>query len=285
MTGLNKRKLYDLSPYLYRLFERLYEGTAFAADRRSGAASCGSKKARARGKAEAEALRQHLSQPSVVQAGPFAGMKYLEEPQFTRHAAKVLGTYEAEIHEWLSVIRGINFSSIINIGCAEGYYAVGFARMFPLAHVIAIDIDASLATFVKKLSEKNDVQKRVLFKNFFDESFLDSPPSLLFVDIEGAEKDFFAINDISIFKDCVVIVELHEHFRPGVESYLNGLFYRTHAIRTVRPTAVASVDPSLPATIAEDPVLLDAIHEDRGHVKGWTLFRPYSLDKTSSNNC
>ena len=59
--------------------------------------------------------------------GPFKGMKYISESVGSCHMPKILGIYENEIYPIL-----LNFLSnsdlFVDIGAAEGYYAVGCAK-------------------------------------------------------------------------------------------------------------------------------------------------------------
>ena len=62
-----------------------------------------------------------------VAAGPFAGMRYITRSCGSKLAPKVIGCYERELHPAIeNAIRG-DYQRIIDIGCAEGYYAVGLA--------------------------------------------------------------------------------------------------------------------------------------------------------------
>src|SRR6267143_1703442 len=67
-------------------------------------------------------LHAHYHSKGAVVSGPFAGMKfnnkYLDLP-------KILGTYEIELHEVFDRLRERNFHMVVDIGAAEGYYAVG----------------------------------------------------------------------------------------------------------------------------------------------------------------
>jgi methylase of polypeptide subunit release factors len=55
---------------------------------------------------------------------------------------KLLGSYEAELHPVLDQVIRNNYETIIDVGCAEGYYAVGLALSLPTTHVHAFDIDS-----------------------------------------------------------------------------------------------------------------------------------------------
>jgi hypothetical protein len=54
---------------------------------------------------------------------------------------KLLGCYEAELHGILTAAAIKGYDTVMNIGCAGGYYVAGLARLFPRTHVFAFDID------------------------------------------------------------------------------------------------------------------------------------------------
>src|SRR4051794_5025833 len=68
----------------------------------------------------------------VVQGGPFRGMRY---PRELAQVPKLTGAYELELHgalqEWITAEPAI----VVDVGCSEGYYAVGLARALPGAPI------------------------------------------------------------------------------------------------------------------------------------------------------
>jgi methylase of polypeptide subunit release factors len=50
---------------------------------------------------------------------------------------------------------------VIDIGAAEGYYAIGFARRLPAARVIASDLDPVARLLCWLLARRNGVGDRV----------------------------------------------------------------------------------------------------------------------------
>src|SRR4051812_14244715 len=64
----------------------------------------------------------------VVLSGPFAGMAYVRQAAGSCLAPKLIGCYEAELHGVVARILRTGYTQIVDIGCAEGYYAVGLAR-------------------------------------------------------------------------------------------------------------------------------------------------------------
>ena len=81
------------------------------------------------------------TQKGNVLSGPFAGMAMLPEASWGDGdlAPKLLGCYEAELHPAIAKAISRKPKNIVNVGCAEGYYAVGMARALPQSKVFAFD--------------------------------------------------------------------------------------------------------------------------------------------------
>src|ERR1044072_5114497 len=77
----------------------------------------------------------------VVQEGPFKNMVYVPKSVGSTLVPKLLGSYESELHSTLEEIIDRNYQKIIDIGCAEGYYAVGLALKNPKTKIHAFDTD------------------------------------------------------------------------------------------------------------------------------------------------
>ena len=79
---------------------------------------------------------------SVVAAGPFAGLR-LNYELFPNHASpKFLGTYEQELHSVIERAICLQPKYVLNVGCAEGFYAVGLAIRLNDAQIFAADADS-----------------------------------------------------------------------------------------------------------------------------------------------
>ena len=103
----------------------------------------------------------------------------------------------------------------MNVGCAEGYYAVGMARLMPQSLFLAYDINPKAVEYCKQLAKKNQVEERVkLGSNFSigDLSHLDPKTTLVIVDIEGAEDELLGTSNIPYLKEFDLIVESHARF-------------------------------------------------------------------------
>jgi hypothetical protein len=98
---------------------------------------------------------------STVQRGPFAGMKLDVKALPVHVTPKLVGTYEAELHEVIEEALARAPRTIVNIGCAEGYYAIGIARRLPHAIVHAHDADWKARKATRLNATLNRVDRNV----------------------------------------------------------------------------------------------------------------------------
>lgn len=163
--------------------------------------------------------------------GPFAGMEYLDRTAEGCHVAKLLGCYEQPLHGEIEKAIAGGYTAIINIGCAEGYYAVGFARRMEFAEVYAYDLDEKARMTCALLAEKNHVVDRVQVAAGFtvkDFAHFSGHHALVLCDIEGAEKDLLQPAVAPALAGMDLLVESHECFVPGISKMLRDRFAATH---------------------------------------------------------
>src|SRR5919198_4691601 len=77
----------------------------------------------------------------TVSGGPLAGLTYPDTEPLSV-APKLLGVYESELHAAIEDAIRADPAVIVNVGAADGYYAVGLARRCRQARVIAYEADA-----------------------------------------------------------------------------------------------------------------------------------------------
>src|SRR5262249_14170280 len=68
---------------------------------------------------------------TTIRGGPFAGMDYVTEATEGALIPRLLGTYESELHPYILAFARMGPEAVIDVGSAEGYYAVGLARLMP----------------------------------------------------------------------------------------------------------------------------------------------------------
>jgi hypothetical protein len=218
-----------------------------------------------------------------VAAGPFAGMK-LDYELFPVHASpKFLGTYEKELHGVIE--RAIQFHPkyILNVGCAEGFYAVGLALRLNDAYVFAADADPKALLATMKNAELNEVSTRVrpvgIVSSRQFSRYLRAGASLLVMDCEGAEFSLLdPANDVSLLRTNI-IVEIHPEFGNAREIIRK--FAPTHKIIEIVTSIRAAADILMGQIDGVD--ILRAADERRGH-QSWLFLELKAQVKTAAEN-
>lgn len=147
----------------------------------------------------------------IVLAGPFKGMHYIQEFTFGPIAPRWLGTYEPQLHPFLRRISDVNYEKFVDIGAAEGYYAVGVKRLNPSIAVISFEADPLSRRAQRRLAGLNDVSidVRSVCKPDVLNSLLQGSPTLVLCDIEGGELDLFDPSRCPGFLWADLIIETH----------------------------------------------------------------------------
>jgi hypothetical protein len=178
----------------------------------------------------------------TVRGGPFAGLEY---PRALAQVPKLTGVYEIELHDavagWIADAPRI----VVDVGCSEGYYAVGLARALPDAEVHAYDIDERSRELCTDLARRNGVADRVDVRV---ECTLDTLRALprdgvaLFMDCEGCELDLLRPAEVPPMAGWRIVVELHDFVRPGLGDEVLARFQATHDIELIAERPRSDVD-------------------------------------------
>jgi hypothetical protein len=163
----------------------------------------------------------------TVTGGPFAGLTYPDTEPLSL-VPKLLGVYESELHAAVEDAIRARPQVIVNVGAADGYYAVGLARRCPGASVMAYDADAGQADLCRRVAAANDVDVEVRGAAGRDDL---GGASLIVMDCEGCERAL-----LEPPPEATVIVELHDFLDPGVGGAIAERFAPTHDV-TLIPTA------------------------------------------------
>jgi len=176
-------------------------------------------------------------EPRVL-SGPFEGMLYLREANSL--VPKLIGSYESELHRILSLVFSNRYTTVINIGCAEGYYAVGLALQMPHCRVLAFDLVRRCRRQCRALARKNGVEGRVSICERCDcgrlNAILDSEEngkSLIVADCEGFEYELLVPAAIPRLATADLLIELHEWTNPGLADGFLGCFAATHSVTLI----------------------------------------------------
>ncbi|MBK8026601.1 MAG: hypothetical protein IPK19_35740 [Chloroflexi bacterium] len=150
-----------------------------------------------------------------VAGGPFAGMHYVRIPAAHALIPKLLGSFEQEIHPFVERAVASNMEIILNVGSAEGYYAVGMALRLPKSQVYAYDIDDRARDLCAGLVAANGVADRVHVRGLCDVAELNArlrpdQKTLIVVDCEGCESDILDPEAAPGLRTATILVEIHD---------------------------------------------------------------------------
>lgn len=213
-----------------------------------------------------------------IWGGPFAGMEYVSTASEGALIPRLLGVYESELHPHLASLAAEGLDCVIDVGCAEGYYAVGLARMMPDVTVHARDINEKARKLCTELAARNGVSDRVIIGGEFkpqDFEAFAGKRVLVMVDTEGAEVDILQPELSPALAQMNIIVETHDVFRQGALATMRARFEATHDIVQV-DTGAKQLDgpPWLMEWNHLDQLL--AVWEWRLRPTPWLVMRPKS---------
>lgn len=174
---------------------------------------------------------------STVMAGPFAGMKYIERSQWSAYTPKLVGTYERELNEaigrWLQDPPGL----VVDIGAAEGYYAVGVALRLPGTRVVCFEASPEAQAMCAELSAKNQVMNLEIRGRCSSEDLsevLGTGRSVgVICDVEGFEVELLDPKRVPALRFARLLVETHDTNVPGCAATLRKRFEASHEIRAI----------------------------------------------------
>lgn len=167
-----------------------------------------------------------------VLRGPFKGMLY---PDFVSTGStlypKLSGVYEREIQYIIEKFKQKKYKYIYDIGCAEGYYAVGLKRAIPDAKVYAFDIEAYAQELCRNMADINGVEIYIEGECSHERlKILKGEANLVIADCEGAERELFTEEVAESLQDCDLLIEVHDWLQyetPTLDKLVD-IFKATH---------------------------------------------------------
>ncbi len=184
-------------------------------------------------------LRSDLFPDPTVAGGPFKGLKYQQAQSFgSALLPKLLGSYESELHPVFEEMFANDYATIVDIGCAEGYYAVGLGLKFPKATVYCFDIEPCARDLCFELAKANGLEKRIHIGGFCDQAVLRNielgEKALIISDCEGYEGVLFTSEIAALLARHDLIVETHDFIDINISSKVRHAFRDTHQIRSFK---------------------------------------------------
>lgn len=172
-------------------------------------------------------------QGTKISHGPFAGMEYAIKATEGARAARLLGCYEASLSPIIEAIVAKGYEKVIDIGCAEGYYAIGLARRIPKAEILARDINPKAQESCLALARLNGVSDRVTVGGEWghaDFEICTKAKTIVICDIEGAEGALLDPQKAPGLLSADILVEVHDCFHTGLSEVIANRFKSTHDV-------------------------------------------------------
>jgi hypothetical protein len=227
-----------------------------------------------------------------VRHGPFAGMRYIDGSIGSAYLPKLLGTYERELVSVIEAECVRRPRLIIDLGAAEGYYAVGLALRNPGARVVAFERGEAGQIALLKMARLNGVPGRLEIRGGCGPSdlrdLLDSgkdehprvanPNPFILCDVEGDERRLLDPSAIPGLQSARILVETHEFIHPGITEQLRARFAPTHGVELIWQTSRLRSDfpfRGLGTWLLPKSYLAWAVSEWRPCRMCWLWMRPH----------
>jgi hypothetical protein len=208
-------------------------------------------------------------------------MQYIEHCVCSALPPKLLGIYEKELSPVVERLIDRQFSRVIDIGTAEGYYAVGLARRLPNASVTGFEADALGRDLLADLAIRNGVRERLEIRGICLPTdllqLLDvaSEPVLVICDVEGAEREILLSSPPSRFANVTLVVETHEFVVEGITGQLEAHFASTHRVERIDSVDRSSRDiPESVRSVLWDRWTTKLLFEFRPCPMSWLVIEP-----------
>ena len=174
-----------------------------------------------------------------VHSGPFAGMQYGSASIGSAYIPKLLGIYERELADVIEDICSRRSPLIVDIGAAEGYYAVGLALRSPYSRIVAFEMETGGQTALRDMALLNGVASRIEISGKCEAHDLEvvltrAESPVIVCDVEGNEE--FLLDPVTVpsLRKSTILAETHDFVTPGLTNELRARFEPSHRIRLIR---------------------------------------------------
>ena len=208
---------------------------------------------------------------TTIMSGPFKDMIYDVPASEGGRVPRLLGAYEKTLIPVIESIIAAAPPLIIDVGCAEGYYAVGLARRMPDSIIWARDTDETAQERAIALAKSNHVSNRVKVGGKLTHADFDicrAQETTVICDIEGGEDALLDPDRAKGLRRANILVEVHENIIPGLTERLAARFADTHHIQEIGRSFDSSDLPDWMAGLSDLDRLL-ALWEWRNGPTPW----------------
>jgi hypothetical protein len=180
-----------------------------------------------------------------VKYGPFKDLRLGRNPWWGQLdlGSQCLGWYEKEILDFFDGLVPLQFDNFIDIGAADGYYAVGILHSKKILSATCFEQSQHGRDVIMENYQQNGSPGKLrIFGTATPEALLNLEGyefhnALILVDIEGGEFDLFTKSVCNRLKRCTIILEIHhwvDNFFDRYKTFL-GLAAEFFRISTIEP--------------------------------------------------
>jgi hypothetical protein len=222
-------------------------------------------------------LKFNLEHMSLVESGPFSGMKLCAIGSWGGQGARLVGTYELELSSIIDSLQEFDITHVIDVGCADGYYTCGLAFKYPSVSVTAYDLSRRARWCTYSAARANNLLSKISIRNFFDVNEFEAKSDvreLLFLDCEGFEAEIITAKNIVRVKNVAILVECHDFIVPNITESISAILHDTHTLEYVQSRERTAND--IPLWIEARDNLLSEMQEGRPCTMTWIWAIPKS---------
>lgn len=210
----------------------------------------------------------------VVQNGLFKNLKYAEKRD--RIHNKILGLYENQLQIFIKDAILKNPDIVINIGCGDGYYGLGLAKILNNCKSILVDTSEDELIRAKNNARINNLNNVSFLNDITDEELIrlvnaHSRP-FVFIDIEGAEHKFLDHIKYECLSKCIIMIETHDFIYRNITSLLINRFSASHKVYIINDTEKHIMDDFLNNIELDDKLAFQS--EGRPQGMKWIYLSP-----------
>lgn len=217
-----------------------------------------------------------------VRRGPLQDVSLRPSALGSHLGARLLGTYEKELFPvWDAWFKQENVR-LVDIGAAEGYYAVGMLVKNPSWSAVAFDSSLPCRLETRRLARENGVEDRLRVFGAVSSPFLErclaEERTKVICDIEGAEWGLLTRQLVQRFPLVEWLVEIHAH--PGQTDGLQDSWQKIFSDHW--KLSFLPEERRRPGDVKDDNVrselgdegIMKLLNEGRSHSRGWVHARP-----------
>jgi hypothetical protein len=219
-----------------------------------------------------------------VLRGPLRGIPFGVDGAGQNYYAKLLGTYERELHPWIRRLSG--FDQLVNVGAADGYYAIGLTLALNIPDAIAFEMDPVRQALLIRNRDAAGLGERLRVRGECDVQTLASTlatRSLVVMDVEGAERELLDPERVPQLRHATILVEVHDFVSAEIAPLLQERTRQTHKCDQVwsEPRTPRDLSPLLFGPFAAAAMSL--MDEYRPSRMRWFLLEPLSSHHSRSS--